>query len=317
MLSLDNNVIEEISGLDELVNLEWLDLSFNNISEIKGINKLTHLKDLSLYNNKISKIENLDGLTELQVLSLGNNQIEDLNQIRYLRDFPNLQSINFAGCKISTDQEYKTTILAFLDHIKYLDYALVKEQEVIEAKETKQDELQGMQESDKAKQAIEVKKKEDEKRMAQLREAYLDVTVTLLDEILIVDQDIQRLKILPGIDKLIEQLNEAFVGIGETVRDAALDKFKEMKEEYSNYLKVVVSVKGKAEKESVKIIETFNKEYKKLYHDSEYKTKDELEEDVGLLTSKLTQIKSDLMLIEIDTVEVVRVYLFYIKLEIK
>lgn len=308
MLSLDNNVIEEISGLDELVNLEWLDLSFNNISEIKGINKLTHLKDLSLYNNKISKIENLDGLTELQVLSLGNNQIEDLNQIRYLRDFPNLQSINFAGCKISTDQEYKTTILAFLDHIKYLDYALVKEQEVIEAKETKQDELQGMQESDKAKQAIEVKKKEDEKRMAQLREAYLDVTVTLLDEILIVDQDIQRLKILPGIDKLIEQLNEAFVGIGETVRDAALDKFKEMKEEYSNYLKVVVSVKEKAEKESVKIIETFNKEYKKLYHDSEYKTKDELEEDVGLLTSKLTQIKSDLMLIEIDTVEVVRVY---------
>lgn len=317
MLSLDNNVIEEISGLDELVNLEWLDLSFNNISEIKGINKLTHLKDLSLYNNKISKIENLDGLTELQVLSLGNNQIEDLNQIRYLRDFPNLQSINFAGCKISTDQEYKTTILAFLDHIKYLDYALVKEQEVIEAKETKQDELQGMQESDKAKQAIEVKKKEDEKRMAQLREAYLDVTVTLLDEILIVDQDIQRLKILPGIDKLIEQLNEAFVGIGETVRDAALDKFKEMKEEYSNYLKVVVSVKEKAEKESVKIIETFNKEYKKLYHDSEYKTKDELEEDVGLLTSKLTQIKSDLMLIEIDTVEVVRVYLFYIKIEIK
>lgn len=311
MLSLDNNVIEEISGLDELVNLEWLDLSFNNISEIKGINKLTHLKDLSLYNNKISKIENLDGLTELQVLSLGNNQIEDLNQIRYLRDFPNLQSINFAGCKISTDQEYKTTILAFLDHIKYLDYALVKEQEVIEAKETKQDELQGMQESDKAKQAIEVKKKEDEKRMTQLREAYLDVTVTLLDEILTVDQDIQRLKILPGIDKLIEQLNEAFVGIGETVRDSALDKYKEMKDEYANYLKVVVSVKEKAEKESVKIIETFNKEYKKLYHDSEYKTKDELEEDVGLLTSKLTQIKSDLMLIEIDTVEVVRVYLFF------
>lgn len=311
MLSLDNNVIEEISGLDELVNLEWLDLSFNNISEIKGINKLTHLKDLSLYNNKISKIENLDGLTELQVLSLGNNQIEDLNQIRYLRDFPNLQSINFAGCKISTDQEYKTTILAFLDHIKYLDYALVKEQEVIEAKETKQDELQGMQESDKAKQAIEVKKKEDEKRMTQLREAYLDVTVTLLDEILTVDQDIQRLKILPGIDKLIEQLNESFVGIGETVRDSALDKYKEMKDEYANYLKVVVSVKEKAEKESVKIIETFNKEYKKLYHDSEYKTKDELEEDVGLLTSKLTQIKSDLMLIEIDTVEVVRVYLFF------
>lgn len=159
-------------------------MSFNNITKIEGLEKLTHLKDLSLYNNNITKIENLDNLTNLQVLSLGNNPINDLNQIRYLRDFPNLQSVNLAGSPMSKDQEYKVTILAFLDHIRYLDYCLVKEQEVVEAKETKQDELQGLQESDRAKKAIEEKKKKDEERMSELREAYLDVTVTLLDEML-------------------------------------------------------------------------------------------------------------------------------------
>lgn len=181
---MDNNVIEQISGLESLTNLEWLDLSFNNISKIEGLDKLIHLKDLSLYNNQIKKIENLDNLTNLQVLSLGNNPINDLNQIRYLRDFPKLESVNLAGTPMSQDQEYKVTILAFLDHIRYLDYCLVKEQEVVEAKETKQDELQGLQESDRAKKAIEEKKKKDEERMSELREAYLDVTVTLLDEML-------------------------------------------------------------------------------------------------------------------------------------
>ena len=35
-LFLDNNLIERISGLDSLVHLEWLDLSFNRIRKIEG-----------------------------------------------------------------------------------------------------------------------------------------------------------------------------------------------------------------------------------------------------------------------------------------
>ena len=41
-LFLDNNLIERISGLDSLVHLEWLDLSFNRIRKIEG-------EDSSLY----------------------------------------------------------------------------------------------------------------------------------------------------------------------------------------------------------------------------------------------------------------------------
>ena len=35
-LFLDNNFLEQISGLNALVNLVWLDLSFNKIRKIEG-----------------------------------------------------------------------------------------------------------------------------------------------------------------------------------------------------------------------------------------------------------------------------------------
>ena len=48
-LQMDNNIIEKIEGLECLVNLEWLDLSFNNIEVVEGLEKLSKLKDLTLF----------------------------------------------------------------------------------------------------------------------------------------------------------------------------------------------------------------------------------------------------------------------------
>jgi Leucine-rich repeat (LRR) protein len=42
-LQLDNNIITKIKGLDTLVNLTWLDLSFNLIEKMEGMDKLTKL----------------------------------------------------------------------------------------------------------------------------------------------------------------------------------------------------------------------------------------------------------------------------------
>jgi len=47
-LFLNNNRIEDISGLDHLIHLRHLDLSFNRIVEIKGLHSL-NLNVLSLY----------------------------------------------------------------------------------------------------------------------------------------------------------------------------------------------------------------------------------------------------------------------------
>ena len=55
-LFLDNNFIESISGLESLVNLEWLDLSFNKITKIENLSTLTKLKVLALFSNQIAEV---------------------------------------------------------------------------------------------------------------------------------------------------------------------------------------------------------------------------------------------------------------------
>lgn len=80
---MDNNIIEEVCGLEMLTQLQWLDLSFNNIEEISGLEKLTNLKDLSLANNRLKAISNLDSqIGSLQILSVANNLIEDKKNVR-------------------------------------------------------------------------------------------------------------------------------------------------------------------------------------------------------------------------------------------
>ncbi len=65
-----------------LTQLEWLDLSFNNIEEISGLDKLINLRDLSLANNRLKTIENIDSLSgSLQILSVANNLIEDKKNV--------------------------------------------------------------------------------------------------------------------------------------------------------------------------------------------------------------------------------------------
>ncbi|AEO70106.1 uncharacterized protein THITE_2121066 [Thermothielavioides terrestris NRRL 8126] len=80
-LDLYDNLISHVRGLDDLVNLRSLDLSFNKIKHIKHISHLTNLTDLYLVANKISKIEGLSGLTKLRNLELGSNRIRELQNL--------------------------------------------------------------------------------------------------------------------------------------------------------------------------------------------------------------------------------------------
>jgi len=133
--------------------LQWLDLSFNRIERIEGLDRLTKLTDLSLCNNQITKIENLRDCKKLKILSLGNNKIAQLDQVKVLRELPNLQVLNVAGNPMCKDSEYRNFCLAYLKHLKYFDYALLVESEVIAAKEQFQDFLTEVEE----KEALEDK----------------------------------------------------------------------------------------------------------------------------------------------------------------
>ena len=145
-LQLDNNIIEKIEGLESLVNLVWLgkiagdcntmhccwchsDLSFNNIGVIEGLQSLVNLKDLSLAHNHIKMLENMDDLP-LQVLSIGYNLIDRLNQLSYLRTFPQLKAVSLAGNPVASDNNYKPFVLAHLPALVYFDYRLVSDETV-------------------------------------------------------------------------------------------------------------------------------------------------------------------------------------------
>ena len=140
-LCLDNNLIEEIINLDHLVHLRWLDLSFNKIKKIKGLDNLKELEDLSLYNNKISIVEGLDQCPKLQCLSLGNNRIEALDQVIRLRQLKGIRMLTLAGNPICSEAEYNRIVLAYVENLKYLDYALVTPIDLHTAKEQYHDEL--------------------------------------------------------------------------------------------------------------------------------------------------------------------------------
>ncbi|KAK4451663.1 hypothetical protein QBC34DRAFT_423654 [Podospora aff. communis PSN243] len=97
-LDLYDNLISHIRGLDDLVNLTSLDLSFNKIKHIKHISHLKKLTDLFFVANKISKIEGLDGLDKLRNLELGSNRIRVLENLDAL---PALEELWVAKNKIT------------------------------------------------------------------------------------------------------------------------------------------------------------------------------------------------------------------------
>ena len=130
-LCLDNNLITEVVGLDHLTQLRWLDLSFNKIEVIKGLDSLKLLEDLSLFSNKIENfigddnINPLENCPNLQCLSLGNNKLVSLEQVKKLRKLKSIRMLTLAGNPIDKEPEYKLIVLAYVENLKYLDYALI------------------------------------------------------------------------------------------------------------------------------------------------------------------------------------------------
>lgn len=125
------------------------DISFNQIEVIEGLETLVNITDLCLTHNKISKIENLDTLVNLEIFSIANNDISTTEQVitgcclanffhwhahvlqlQTLRKFEKLRVVNFQNNPVERDPEYQPVLLAFLKHLKYLDFRLVDEAKV-------------------------------------------------------------------------------------------------------------------------------------------------------------------------------------------
>lgn len=97
ILKLDGNKIIEISGIEDLPNLQYLSLKHNRISFVSGLP--LSIQQLHLDNNQISRLNvGFRGLMFLRVLDLSFNNIRSL---KGLEDAENLMVLNLTGNKIS------------------------------------------------------------------------------------------------------------------------------------------------------------------------------------------------------------------------
>eukprot|EP00941_MAST-03F_sp_MAST-3F-sp1_P005810 g5810.t1 len=258
-LSLDNNNIESICNLETLVNLEWLDLSFNKISVIEGFEGLTKLTDLSLFNNKISKLEGLDHCKQLNVLSIGNNKIEKLDNIKYLRKFENLNVINMKGNPICSDSEYKPFILAYLKFLKYLDYSLVEESDVVAAQEQFADFLLELEE----KESLESKSKEMKsaqlKASEKYRAAHLERVDFLLEDLLKDDSEIDKLQTLPFYPEMFDEHESEITGYIAAFKEKVIDLHDEMQHELQQFTLALDAAREHGTQRTITEVKKFDK----------------------------------------------------------
>lgn len=224
-LCLDNNLLEEIINLGHLKSLKWLDLSFNKIRKIQGLENLKKLEDLSLYCNKISVVEGLENCPNLQCLSLGNNRIDSLDQVIRLRQIRSLRMLTLTNNPIENNSEYRMTVLAYADSLHYLDYAMIDKNEKLAAKEQYHDELLDVEEKESVINEQVARDKATDQYVVQLGLASILFAYTMFDDMFLQDNEIDRLKNLPGVKEHVEHFRAGFKVMSEEYIRSSLERF--------------------------------------------------------------------------------------------
>eukprot|EP01033_Poteriospumella_lacustris_P011592 gene11592-8262_t len=306
-LCLDNNRIREIQNLGHLVNLRWLDLSFNAITTIKGLEKLTQLEDLSLYSNKIETIEGLDHCKRLQCLSLGNNMIRSMEQVKKLRAQRSLRMLTLSGNPIASEGEYRSFLLAYIDSITYLDYAMIDENDRAMAKEQYHDELLDTQEKE---MVLKEKASREEKHSAYLQElegAGILFAQTIFDELFADDADMERLKHLPNSKDPIDAFRSAFKNISEDYIRVSMERHLKRQKEIDDFDKSITKMRTADETDSGMLIDGYNKS-KRIVADQitspfSTLTSADCQRMVKSLQEELERVCDEMMNIEVRQVE--------------
>ncbi|MDM5432421.1 NEAT domain-containing leucine-rich repeat protein [Bacillus hominis] len=96
-LVLTRNKVKDLSGIDQLNQLQELWIGKNEIKDVTPLSKMTQLKVLNLPNNELKDITPLSSLVNLQKLDLEANYISDLTPVSNLK---NLVFLSFVANEI-------------------------------------------------------------------------------------------------------------------------------------------------------------------------------------------------------------------------
>ena len=102
-LSMGNNKLVNLSGMESYANLEYGSFNNNQIEDISGLANCVKVKELNLNFNKIKDISALEPFVYLQKLYIGYNSISDATPLRYTTL---LQIVNISGNKDINDYSF-------------------------------------------------------------------------------------------------------------------------------------------------------------------------------------------------------------------
>ncbi len=89
-LQAQGQQIKRLTGLNQAVNLQILDLADNQIRDLTPLAELTQLRFLNLHKNRINSVAALRALAQLQSLDLGSNLVVDLSPLLELEQLSDL-----------------------------------------------------------------------------------------------------------------------------------------------------------------------------------------------------------------------------------
>ena len=146
-LSLENNLLQTLEGLENCENLRKLNVNKNEIfyseektSEICSkswdLNHLNRLTYLSISFNKIMSLKFVSKLTSLIELYASFNQIRNLRDIFHLKQLNSLLILDLWSNSMCSDPKYRLFLIYNLKFLKSLDGSLIEQNEFVDAKET-------------------------------------------------------------------------------------------------------------------------------------------------------------------------------------
>jgi len=111
-LNVWGNELHDISIIRQMINIEVLNLSVNNIFTLEDLSFCPRIKEVYLRRNKISSIE----------------------EIRFLKNLPNLQVLWLSDNACTNQENYLYTVLRNLPNLKKLDSHFVTQEQIETAK---------------------------------------------------------------------------------------------------------------------------------------------------------------------------------------
>ena len=122
-LDLYNNQINKIDQIDNLVNLQFLDLTKNKIRVLdkSNIGNLPSLKVLILDSNYIKNCSFITKLTQICYFSIQFNKLVDFQSIEKLSEMEMLEEVFFIGNQLTKLNNYRINVFRNLPGIKKLD----------------------------------------------------------------------------------------------------------------------------------------------------------------------------------------------------